>query len=201
MLYFAYGSNMDAEQMKSRCPGHRVVGLAELRDHRLTFPLTSHSWGGGVASVSVAHGESVWGVVYDLTDADVAELDRYEGYRGPGNAHNLYDRETVTVHLTRADDGSFPRKLHALIYIARTANPGPAVAALPRRARARRQAPPPARGAHRAAQGHADGGIERRGDASRVAPCGSLVRGGRRRRQRVGHAVQVGVVLAHHALR
>ena len=125
MLYFAYGSNMDAEQMKSRCPGHRVVGLAELRDHRLTFPLTSHSWGGGVASVSVAHGESVWGVVYDLTDADVAELDGYEGYRGPGNAHNLYDRETVTVHLTRADDGSFPRKLHALIYVARTANPGP----------------------------------------------------------------------------
>lgn len=125
MLYFAYGSNMEPEQMQARCPGHKVVGLAELRDHRLTFPLTSHSWGGGVASIAVAHTESVWGVVYELTDEHFAALDRYEGYRGPGNDHNLYDRETVAVHLTRADDGSFPRKLHALVYVARTANPGP----------------------------------------------------------------------------
>src|SRR5262245_26446365 len=51
MFYFAYGSNLDPEQMRERCPGHAVVGLAELRDHKLTFQLTSHDWGGGVASV------------------------------------------------------------------------------------------------------------------------------------------------------
>ena len=125
MLYFAYGSNMEPEQMQARCPGHKVVGLAELRDHRLTFPRHSHSWGGGVASVAVAHSESVWGVVYELTPEHLAQLDVYEGWKGEGNAHNVYDRETVAVHLTRADDGSFPRKLHALIYVARAANPGP----------------------------------------------------------------------------
>jgi gamma-glutamylcyclotransferase (GGCT)/AIG2-like uncharacterized protein YtfP len=125
MLYFAYGSNLDPEQMRIRCPGHRVVGLAELRDHRLTFPLTSHDWGGGVASVGLAHGESVWGAVYELSAADLATLDRYEGYRGPGDQHNLYDRETVSVQLVRADDGSFPRRLQAWIYVARPANPSP----------------------------------------------------------------------------
>jgi hypothetical protein len=125
MLYFAYGSNLDPEQMRARCPGHRVVGLAELRDHRLTFPLTSHDWGGGVASVGVAHGDSVWGAVYELTDADLRALDGYEGYRGPGDQHNLYDRETLPVHLVRADDGSFPRRLQVAIYLARTANPAP----------------------------------------------------------------------------
>ena len=100
-----------------------MVGLAELRDHRLTFPLTSHDWGGGVSSVGVAHGESVWGVVYELGAADLAALDGYEGYVGPLDQHNVYDRETMSVQLVRADDGSFPRRLHAWIYLARSANP------------------------------------------------------------------------------
>jgi len=125
MLYFAYGSNLDPQQMTRRCPGATVVGVAELKDHRLTFPLTSHDWGGGVASVSVAHGASVWGVVYELTAEDLASLDGYEHYVGPANQHNLYDRETVSVQLVRADDGSFPRRLHAWIYLARSANPAP----------------------------------------------------------------------------
>jgi gamma-glutamylcyclotransferase (GGCT)/AIG2-like uncharacterized protein YtfP len=125
MLYFAYGSNLDPEQMRERCPDHHVVGLAELRDHRIVFPLTSHDWGGGVASIGVAHGESVWGVVYELSAADLASLDGYEGYRGPGDQHNVYDRETVSVQLVRADDGSFPRRLRAWTYVARPANPAP----------------------------------------------------------------------------
>jgi hypothetical protein len=125
MLYFAYGSNLDPEQMRKRCPGHRVVGLAELRDHRLSFPLTSHDWGGGVAGLAVAHGDSVWGVVHELTGEDLASLDRYEHFVGPGDQHNLYDRETVSVQLVRADDGSFPRRLQVWTYLARSANPSP----------------------------------------------------------------------------
>jgi gamma-glutamylcyclotransferase (GGCT)/AIG2-like uncharacterized protein YtfP len=125
MFYFAYGSNLEPEQMSRRCPGHTVVGLGELRDHRLTFPLTSHDWGGGVASVSVAHGESVWGVVYELSAEQLTALDAYEHYVGPGDQHNLYDRETASVQLVRADDGSFPRRVHAWIYVARAANPSP----------------------------------------------------------------------------
>ena len=31
MLYFAYGSNLDPEQMQFRCPGAKAVGLAGLR--------------------------------------------------------------------------------------------------------------------------------------------------------------------------
>jgi len=123
MFYFAYGSNLDPEQMRSRCPDHVVVGLGELRDHRLSFPLTSHDWGGGVASVAVAHGSSVWGVVYDLKETDLAALDGYEHFVGPGNQHNLYDRESASVQLVRADDGSFPRRLRVWVYIARPANP------------------------------------------------------------------------------
>lgn len=125
MLYFAYGSNLSTEQMQSRCPGHTVVGMGVLRDHRLAFPLTSHDWGGGVASVVPSHGANVWGMVFDLSEAHLASLDRYEGYRGPDDQHNLYDRLPVFVDLIRPDDGSIPRRVRAACYLARPANPAP----------------------------------------------------------------------------
>jgi gamma-glutamylcyclotransferase (GGCT)/AIG2-like uncharacterized protein YtfP len=125
MLYFAFGSNLNPAQMARRCPGHKVVGLAALKDHKLAFPLTSQDWGGGVAGVAVAHGSTVWGVVYDLTDEHVATLDRYEGFVAPGDDHNLYERERVWVELTRADDGSIPRRVRAEYYVPRVTNAAP----------------------------------------------------------------------------
>lgn len=126
MHYFAYGSNLNPDQMKHRCPGHGVVGLAVLREHKLAFPVTSHDWGGGVAGVVPSHGTNVWGVVYDLSsDEELAALDGYEGYRGPGDQHNLYDREPVFVDLVRPDDGSIPRRVRAWCYFARPSNPAP----------------------------------------------------------------------------
>ena len=125
MLYFAYGSNLDPEQMRARCPSHHVIGLAALRDHRLAFPLFSPSWGGGVASLHLAHGETVWGMLYELTDSDLKSLDEAQGFRGPGDQHNISDRDTTSVELTRADDGSFPRRVRAAVYLPRPSNPSP----------------------------------------------------------------------------
>jgi hypothetical protein len=125
MLYFAFGSNLDPDQIAERCPHHRVVGLAALRDHRLGFPLFSNSWGGGVASVQLHHGDAVWGIVYDLTDDDLEALDGFEGFRASGNQHNVHDRTTVTVDLERPDDGSIPRRVRCETYIARPSNPSP----------------------------------------------------------------------------
>jgi gamma-glutamylcyclotransferase (GGCT)/AIG2-like uncharacterized protein YtfP len=125
MLYFAYGSNLDPDQMRSRCPDHQVVGLAALREHRLTFPLYSNRWGGGVASVQLHHGETVWGVLHELIEKDLEALDGFEGFRGTGDQHNVYDRDQITVELVRPDDGSIPRRVRAGIYVARPSNPSP----------------------------------------------------------------------------
>lgn len=125
MLYFAFGSNLDPDQMESRCPDHRVVGLAALHDHRLAFPLYSERWSGGVASVALAHGLTVWGVLYELSEADVARLDGFEGFKGPGDQHNVYDRQLLTVELVRPDDGSVPRRVRAATYVAHPSNPSP----------------------------------------------------------------------------
>jgi hypothetical protein len=123
MLYFAYGSNLDPDQMALRCPGHQPVGLAALRDHRLAFPRHSDDWEGGVGSPALSHGHDLWGYLYEITEADRAELDRYEGWIAPDDPGNAYQRETITVDLVRPDDGSPPRRVRALTYIARPTEP------------------------------------------------------------------------------
>ena len=125
MLYFAYGSDLDPEEMKVCCPGHAVVGLAVLHDHRLAFPLYSNHWQGGVAGLVHAHGERVWGVLFELSDTDLQALDEHDGWKGPGNQHNLYEREPVTVELVRPLDGSAPRRVRAATYSPRVSNPSP----------------------------------------------------------------------------
>ena len=123
MLYFAYASNLDPVQMGERCPDHRVVGLASFHDHRIDFPRYSQTWGGGTAGLVHAHGQQVWGMVFEVTDAHMATLDGFEHFVAQGDQHNGYDRETVTVDLVRTDDGSVPRRVRAHTFFARTAKP------------------------------------------------------------------------------
>ena len=35
--YIAYGSNLNVQQMRWRCPGARIIGTSELQDYRLLF--------------------------------------------------------------------------------------------------------------------------------------------------------------------
>lgn len=78
-LYFAYGSNLDVDQMRARCPESRALFRARLLDHRLEFTHLSRKWGGGAADVVPAPGELVWGVVYALGDGEWERLDGFEG--------------------------------------------------------------------------------------------------------------------------
>ncbi len=98
MLYFAYGSNMDWNQMRDRCPSAKFVGVAVLRDHKLAFTRRSTHRGCGVADVVPEDGQSVWGVVYDISDLDIGKLDSSEGYR-PGRGRNSYWRRECLVFM------------------------------------------------------------------------------------------------------
>ncbi|MBI5166179.1 MAG: gamma-glutamylcyclotransferase [candidate division NC10 bacterium] len=80
MLYFAYGSNMDSEQMRERCPESRFITTARLKDFRLVFSRWSEGWDGGVADIEPSKGDVVEGVVYEISATDLASLDSYEGY-------------------------------------------------------------------------------------------------------------------------
>jgi gamma-glutamylcyclotransferase (GGCT)/AIG2-like uncharacterized protein YtfP len=81
--YFAYGSNLNKDEMSVRCPGAKPLTAASLLDWRLTFR--------GVADIEPAADRSVHGALWRLLDADVCALDRYEG------APSLYARRIVMV--------------------------------------------------------------------------------------------------------
>jgi gamma-glutamylcyclotransferase (GGCT)/AIG2-like uncharacterized protein YtfP len=98
MLYFAYGSNMDWNQMRDLCTSSRFAGIAVLQDHKLAFTRKSVKRGCGVADVVAQDGAHVWGVVYDIADLDVGKLDVSEGFR-PGREKNSYYRRECLVFL------------------------------------------------------------------------------------------------------
>jgi gamma-glutamylcyclotransferase (GGCT)/AIG2-like uncharacterized protein YtfP len=80
VAYFAYGSNLDGDQMVARCASARLVGRATLPHHALAFGGFSHGWGGPVATVLPARGARVEGLVYEIASTEVRRLDRYEGH-------------------------------------------------------------------------------------------------------------------------
>ncbi len=99
--YLAYGSNLNLAQMAQRCPTARVIGSSELVNHRLLFR-GSHE--GAVATVEPHEGSRVPVLVWELTPADEAALDRYEGFPF------LYRKETIRAKL----DG---KNIRAMVYI------------------------------------------------------------------------------------
>lgn len=113
MFYFAYGSNMNWDQMRERCTSARFVGVAFLPDHKLAFTRKS-TQGFGVADAVPERGRKVYGVVYEIGDLDVGRLDTREGYR-PKRERNSYVRRECLVFL--GGDDSQPLTVSA--YFAR----------------------------------------------------------------------------------
>jgi type I restriction enzyme M protein len=104
VFYFAYGSNLDPQQMRERCPRATTKFIAEARGWKLCFPRSSERRGGGVASIEPGL-SSVWGVVYELSREDWKRLNRREGYdpsREP--SHNSYNWQEISVHDYRGSE-------------------------------------------------------------------------------------------------
>lgn len=97
ILYFAYGSNMDIEQMKFRCPNALLIARATLYNYALCERQ--------FADIEVNHKESVPGALWAISESDLQSLDRYEGFP------QLYGREFVKVTTTLG------RTYKALVYI------------------------------------------------------------------------------------
>ncbi|MCP4810152.1 MAG: gamma-glutamylcyclotransferase [Proteobacteria bacterium] len=77
--YLAYGSNLDALQMASRCPGSELLGIERLDGWAPWFGGPSKLRGGGVLSLRERDGHVLVGR-YRLTPEHLVTLDRYEGH-------------------------------------------------------------------------------------------------------------------------
>ena len=76
--YFAYGSNMNLDQMAYRCPAASVVEPVQLEGYRLTF--CGRGKGSGVATILPEEGSYVDGVLWRISERDEQHLDHYEGF-------------------------------------------------------------------------------------------------------------------------
>ena len=88
MDYFAYASNLSKKQMRERCPDSQPKFIATLPNYKLVFTGWSRQWRGGKASIKSFRGGKVRGAIYEVTEACLRQLDKYEAG---------YERLNVTV--------------------------------------------------------------------------------------------------------
>ncbi|HZJ99538.1 MAG TPA: gamma-glutamylcyclotransferase family protein [Tissierellaceae bacterium] len=100
-LYIAYGSNLNLNQMKHRCPTAKVIGASELNDYELVFRGSRHN---AVATIEPCKGSTVPVLLWSIKSNDEKALDRYEGYP------SFYDKGGVNIIIDN-------HKTSAMIYI------------------------------------------------------------------------------------
>lgn len=71
--YLAYGSNLNVDQMKCRCPDAKPAAVTKIPNYHLLFRR-------GFLTIEPQQGSSVPVVVWKISDQDEKSLDRYEGY-------------------------------------------------------------------------------------------------------------------------
>lgn len=75
--YVAYGSNLNVQQMRMRCPHATILGTAELKGWELLF---KGSKTGSYLTIEERDGGPVPVVIWEVAGSDEAALDRYEGF-------------------------------------------------------------------------------------------------------------------------
>lgn len=110
IFYFAYGSNMAIERIRSRISSANLMCVAVLDRHRLKFHKPSKDGSGKCDAAYTGNPkDKIFGALYSIQSNQLQELDRYEGHG--------YERKTVTVHMESN------KTLLAETYIATQTNP------------------------------------------------------------------------------
>jgi gamma-glutamylcyclotransferase len=105
LYYFAYGSNMNWDQMRRRCPSAQFISVGRLPGYRFAIARHSRLRKCGTANIYADDGGEVWGIVYEVNEEDLARLDNFE---------DGYSRTNVIV----CSSANGQRPIKALVYIA-----------------------------------------------------------------------------------
>jgi len=110
-LYFAYGSNLNFDQMARRCPGARLFARGILSDHQFII------FNRGYATLIPMENEVSWGGIWKINQAHLVKLDAYEGV-----SQGLYQRESIPVQMPDSDN----QTIHCEVYFSNDTQPGTA---------------------------------------------------------------------------
>lgn len=101
MYYFAYGSNLSTRFIRDYTPSAKPVMKAELANYQVEFRHYSEDLGGGISSIIDTPGALVRGVIYDVPQSELEQLDILESV-----PEGLYRRDTFVV---MGEDGRWHR--------------------------------------------------------------------------------------------
>jgi hypothetical protein len=87
--FFAYGDRMNPDKMRETAPEATIVGPGRLDGYRLAFNVHSRSWGGGGANAVADPAGALWGVLWEVSYADLEGFDSFRG--DDGSAHRVLD--------------------------------------------------------------------------------------------------------------
>ena len=104
--YFAYGSNLNIDRMRSRIGYRPKYEKGILYDYQFRTNKKAYTKGFGFANVEPMKGRKVEGKLYLLTNKDFKKLDIYEGFP------TQYTRLVVNIKLFSG------KKIKAITYIA-----------------------------------------------------------------------------------
>lgn len=90
-LYLAYGSNLNKAQMAVRCPDAEPFGVTRIPNHELVFRR-------GFLTIEPKQGSSVPVGIWQISDTDEMNLDRYEGFP------RFYTKKLFPIMLNGYDD-------------------------------------------------------------------------------------------------
>jgi gamma-glutamylcyclotransferase (GGCT)/AIG2-like uncharacterized protein YtfP len=78
-VYAAYGTNLDAAQMKFRCPHSPALSTGWVEGWRITFGGEDIGWEGALATIVEDEGSHVFVMLYDVMPEDEGLLDQWDG--------------------------------------------------------------------------------------------------------------------------
>jgi len=107
MLYIAYGSNINTEQMETRCPKALLYGKGVIHGWRLAFHGND---GNAYATLEKDASSDVPVVLYELSDEDFKIMDKYEGYP------TSYTKRKIAVYVRK-------KKRFGVVYLMNESRP------------------------------------------------------------------------------
>lgn len=108
VLYFAYDAHIDPERLTTVAPGAEFAFIAHLPEWRMEYSIANGK--GGLPSVRPLAGNTVWGAVFTIAEADRKAIDAAEASEGrvPVTAQAM-DREgrrhEVLTHVSGNGEG------------------------------------------------------------------------------------------------
>ncbi len=100
--YLAYGSNLNLDHMKYRCPSAKPIGTMELKGYRLIFKGSCKDY--SYLTIEPDENSTVPLGIFELSFLDIFSLDKYEGYP------SLYHKINIPIKVRGQDK-------KALIYV------------------------------------------------------------------------------------